>query len=43
MRLANERYEQFDAERRKAERIAADEADLKDIEELEKGLSRKPE
>ena len=40
--LAHERYDQFDAERRKAERIAADEADLQDIEALQQSLTKKP-
>jgi hypothetical protein len=39
--IANERYEDFDAKRRKQEAIAADAEDLKAIEDLEKDLKRK--
>jgi hypothetical protein len=39
--VANERYDDFDAKRRKHEAIAADVEDLKAIEDLEKDLKRK--
>lgn len=39
--IAAERYDDFDARRRKQEAIVADTEDLKAIEELEKGLKRK--
>lgn len=41
--VAHERYEEFDAGRRSAEARAADEADWKALEALEKGLSKKRE
>jgi hypothetical protein len=41
--LANERYEAFDAERKKAESLMADAEDLAEIEELVKGLETKSE
>ncbi|SDB07979.1 Uncharacterized conserved protein [Desulfonatronum thiosulfatophilum] len=41
--IATERYEDFDAKRRKKEAIAADAEDLEAIEELEKELKRKGE
>ena len=37
-KLAEDRYEVFDANRKKTEAVAADEADIKEIEELEKKL-----
>lgn len=40
-RVAHERYEAFDANRRAAEAIEADAADLKEIEELERELKKK--
>ena len=39
--IATERYDSFDAKRRKQEAIAADAEDLKAIEDLEKDLKRK--
>jgi hypothetical protein len=42
-KLAQERYEVFDARRVEAERIAADEADLRDIEALRESLPARPE
>ena len=39
--IANERYDDFDAKRRKQEAIEADAEDLKTIEDLEKDLKRK--
>jgi len=39
--IAEARYADFDAQRRSAEALAADAEDLKAIEELEKGLTRK--
>jgi hypothetical protein len=39
-RLALERYEEFDASRRERERIAADEADITEIEQIEKNLEK---
>jgi hypothetical protein len=39
--IATERYEEFDAKRRKQEAIAADAEDLKAIEDLEKDIKRK--
>ena len=39
--IANGRYDDFDAQRRQQEAIAADAEDLKTIEELEKDLKRK--
>ncbi len=39
--IAVERYDSFDAKRRKQEAIAADAEDLKAIEDLEKDLKRK--
>lgn len=39
--IANERYDDFDAKRRKQEALAADAEDLKALEELEKDLKRK--
>jgi len=37
-KLALERYEEFDQKRKKAEALAADEADFKQLEEIEKNL-----
>jgi len=37
-RIAEERYEKFDRKRKKAEALAADEEDLKQLEEIEKRL-----
>jgi hypothetical protein len=39
--IANDRYDTFDAKRRKQEAIEADAEDLKAIEELERDLKRK--
>lgn len=39
--IAHERYEQFDAARRKAEALEADREDLRALEQVEKRLSRK--
>ena len=39
--IANERYDDFDTQRRTHEALAADAEDLKDIEDLEKELKRK--
>jgi len=40
-KLAASRYDDFDAERKKAEAIAADEEDIKELEALEKSLTKK--
>ena len=40
-RLADERYDQFDAQRRRAEALAADTEDLKAIEDLEDEMRRR--
>ncbi len=37
-KIASERYEEFDQKRKKAQALAADEADLKQLEEIEKKL-----
>jgi hypothetical protein len=37
-KIAEERYEEFDSKRKKAEAIAADEEDIKQLEEIEKKL-----
>ena len=41
LKVAYERYEQFDGQRRKAEAIEADSSDLKELEQVEKQLSKK--
>lgn len=41
LKIAHERYEQFDGQRRKGEAIEADSADLKELEQVEKQLSKK--
>lgn len=41
LKIAHERYEQFDGQRRKAEAIEADSSDLKELEQVEKQLSKK--
>lgn len=41
LKIAHERYEQFDGQRCKAEAIEADSADLKELEQVEKQLSKK--
>ncbi|RCK18855.1 2-hydroxyacid dehydrogenase [Thalassospira profundimaris] len=40
-KLAAERYEVFDANRAKAEALAADEADIAELEEIEKAVNRR--
>lgn len=40
-KLAAERYEEFDTKRKEAEAIAADEEDIKALEELAKKLEQK--
>jgi hypothetical protein len=39
--ITTERYDRFDAERRRQEAIEADDEDLKAIEDLEKDLKRR--
>jgi len=39
-KMAEERYEKFDSSRKKSEALAADEEDLKELEEMEKRLLR---
>lgn len=41
LKIAHERYDQFDGQRRKAEAIDADSADLNELEQVEKKLSKK--
>ena len=41
--IAHERYDEFDAQRRRAERVAYNEADLQDTEALHQSLDRKPQ
>ena len=41
LKIAHERDEQLDGQRRKAEAIAADSADLKELEQVEKQLNKK--
>ncbi|MGK5063010.1 virulence RhuM family protein [Janthinobacterium sp. LB3P112] len=41
LKVAYERYEQFDGQRRKTEAIEADSTDLKELEQVEKQLSKK--
>ncbi len=38
--IAENRYEEFDAKRRRTEAVESDAEDLKTLEELEKGLKR---
>jgi hypothetical protein len=40
-KLALERYASFDAARREAARLAADEADIEDLQDVEKAAARK--
>jgi len=40
-KLASERYDEFDAKRKEAEAIAADEEDIKELENLEKKLTKR--
>ena len=37
-KIADDRYEEFDQERKKAEALIADEEDIKQLEEIEKQL-----
>lgn len=41
LKITHERYEQFDGQRRKAEAIETDSSDLKELEQVEKQLSKK--
>ena len=40
-KLAAKRYNEFDTKRKKAEAIAADEEDIRDLESLEKKLTKR--
>ncbi|MGK5077525.1 virulence RhuM family protein [Janthinobacterium sp. HLX7-2] len=41
LKIAHERYEEFDGQRRKADAMEADSADFKELEKVEKQLSKK--
>lgn len=41
LKIVHERYEQFDGQRRKADAVEADNADLKELEQMEKRLTKK--